>query len=197
MTELAPGEVPVVVRRPEEFGDSWSDPLTAGDKARIDAYFRRCEGLHDHFGFIEVRCGGVSTSVRLNSDRPDVGITFEAPRASFMRCVTDEIFDDLLSGNFMRTTLHGVPSLYPDFSPIVGKYADNGRARTRPELKTYFGHYATQDPVGHALKKVTRSSEMVLRRVLPEEGPLFERAKKLYYRVVSPRRARGSRSPAG
>jgi hypothetical protein len=48
-----------------------------------------------------------------------LGITFAAPRHSLMLAVKNEIFDDLLMGNFMKTTLHGDPSarsLYPDFN---------------------------------------------------------------------------------
>src|SRR6266571_6622242 len=45
-----------------------------------------------------------------------------------------KILDHLLIGNFMKTTLHGKwpeSRLYPEFSPYVAKYADNGRARTK------------------------------------------------------------------
>jgi hypothetical protein len=48
-----------VVRKPENFGDSWSDPLTAGDKTKIRRYFTAREALRDFFGFIEVSSGRV------------------------------------------------------------------------------------------------------------------------------------------
>ena len=71
-------------------------------------------------------------------------MTFSVPRASLVRAVEWEIFDDLLIGNFMQTTLHGSwPSsgLYPGFTPWVTKYADNGRARSDAELREYFAEY--------------------------------------------------------
>ena len=60
-----------------------------------------------------------------------------------MTAVGEEIFDDLLIGNFMRTTLHGkwdIP-LGRSFTPFVTKYADNGRARRLAELQHYFAAY--------------------------------------------------------
>ena len=41
----------------------------------------------------------------------------------------------------MKTKLINVPSLYPDFTPYVSKYGDNGMARTDAELKKYFEYY--------------------------------------------------------
>ena len=35
----------------------------------------------------------------------------------------------------MKTKLINVPSLYPDFTPYVTKYGDNGEARSEDELK--------------------------------------------------------------
>jgi hypothetical protein len=69
--------------------------------------------------------------VELNHRRFNRGLTFEAPRHSFMTSVEYEILDDMLIGNIMKVTLHGQFSsapLYPHFTPYVTKYADNGRA---------------------------------------------------------------------
>ncbi len=60
-----------------------------------------------------------------------------------MTAIDEEIFDDLLIGNFIRTTLHGrwdIP-LGRSFTPFVTKYADNGRARCLEELQHYFAAY--------------------------------------------------------
>jgi hypothetical protein len=44
-----------------------------------------------------------------------------------MTSIKNEIFDDLLIGNFMKTTLHNMDSLHDgDFKYAVTKYADNG-----------------------------------------------------------------------
>lgn len=136
-TSLGIARTEPTIRPPEAFGDSWSDPLESGEWLEVAEYFQRKEMLHDHFGFIRVRAGGVERSVDLRGPR-DRGISFEVPRASLLASVRHETFDELLMGNFMRTTLHGVESLYrPDFSNTVGKVADNGRAQTREEVLRY------------------------------------------------------------
>jgi hypothetical protein len=168
-------------KTPEQFGDNWSDPVTGADATLIDAYFRRRQHLATRFGFIEVKLGGKSHIVDLNPALRDRGITFEAPRNSFMTCIQYEIFDDLLIGNFMRTTLHGIESLYPDFSPYVAKYADNGGATSRQELRHYFLHYLLRDPLGRTLKALSTGSEQMIRTLLPANSALFRQAKKAYY----------------
>jgi hypothetical protein len=171
------------VKDPGEFGDSWSDPLVAEDKQKIRAYFQARAALRDHFGFIEVKAGGSGVVVDLNRNKRlrDVGITFNAPRHSLMSCIEHEFFDDLLIGNFMRTTLHNVDALYPHFTPYVAKYADNGGAKSRRDLMVYFGHYYLRDPIGHSLKKLLDGSESGVRSLLKENTRGFQIAKRLYY----------------
>ena len=41
----------------------------------------------------------------------------------------------------MKTRLLNVPSLYPDFTPYVTKYGDNGNVYSKQELKKYFDYY--------------------------------------------------------
>ena len=136
--EIKPPRNTLRARPPADFGDNWSDPMTAEDAVKDDAYFRAREHLADGFGFVEVKFGGKSHIVDLNPAKRDRGFTFEAPRNSSMTCLEYEIFDDLLIGNFMKTTLHGDVGLYPDFSPYVAKYADNGGAKSKAELRSYF-----------------------------------------------------------
>ena len=110
----------------------------------------------DHFGFIEVSAGKSNVTVDLNKERRDIGIKFECPRTSLMTCIEHELFDDLLIGNYMRTTLYNVEALYPHFTPFVAKYGDNGGAKTKRELARYFGHYYMRDPIAHTLKSSCR-----------------------------------------
>lgn len=188
ITEINPPRNPLDLRPPEEFGDNWSDPLTREDATRIDAYFKAREHLADSFGFIEVKFGGKSHTVDLNPRLRDRGLTFEAPRNSFMTCLEYEIFDDMLIGNYMKTTLHGgVAGLYPDFSPYVAKYADNGLAKSRSELRSYFLHYFLRDPIASIFKKVSTGSEDIVRTLLPADSALFRTAKNFYYRLGSRR----------
>ena len=138
---LEPRRSTLALRTPAECGDSWSDPLETEDKRKVIQYFRARESLHDHFGFIEVQAGGSSVTVDLNRRFRNREISFEAPRNSLMAAIEHEVFDDMLIGNFMRTTLHGVDGLYPHFTPYVAKYADNAGAKSKAELRSYFGHY--------------------------------------------------------
>jgi hypothetical protein len=185
VTPIDPPRSPHIIRKPEEFGDSWSDQLTAEDKRRIQRYFSAREALRKNFGFIEVFAGGSGVTVDLNRSKRDVGIRFECPRNSLMSCIEHELFDDLLIGNFMRTTLFNVEALYPHFTPYVAKYADNGGAKTTRELGAYFRHYFMRDPLVHALRHLVNGSEMVLRTALPEGSPMFRAAKRVYYGLMT------------
>jgi hypothetical protein len=89
----------------------------------------------------------------------------------------------------MRTTLHNVHDLYPHFTPYVAKCADNGGAKTRRELITYFGYYYMRDPIAHSLKGLADRSEMVLRRVIPEDTAMSRLAKRTYYAYAARCRA--------
>ena len=134
-------------RPPEEFGDNWSDELESADVAKISRYFQQFEHLRTFLGFIQFRVGGREHRIEINPAFKR-GLTFETPRASLMTVIEYEIFDDLLIGNFTKTTLHGdwgektgTAALYPDFNPFVAKYGDNGGARTAAELRAYFAEY--------------------------------------------------------
>jgi hypothetical protein len=183
--EIRPAQAALAVREPEAFGDSWSDPLTREDAATITSYFQRFAHLREKFGFIAVSCGGKSVTVDLNPARRDIGIGFEAPRNSFIWCVENDVFDDLLIGNYMKTTLHGVDGLYPDFSPYVAKYGDNGGARSRKELQAYFGHYRARDPIGALMHRLSTKSEQTFRSLVPADSRAFRAAKKLYYHFAA------------
>jgi hypothetical protein len=186
VTPIAPPRSPRTIKEPEEFGDSWSDQLTAEDKKKIHQYFTAREALRKNFGFLEVSAGGSSVTIDLNRAKRDVGIRFECPRNSLMTCIEHELFDDLLIGNFMRTTLFNTQGLYPHFTPYVAKYADNGGAKTMRELRAYFGHYFMRDPVPHALKHFVSGSEMVLRKALPEGSAMFRAAKRIGHGLTAP-----------
>jgi len=151
---IRPPRAPELVHPPEAFGDSWSDELEAADVAQLRAYFEGIEHLRGFLGWVRFVVGGREHVLELAPEHRARGISFELPRASLMTAVRYEIFDDLMIGNYMRTTLHGAwparnaAGLYPDFSPFLGKYWDNGRARTRAELRAYFAAYAARGFMG-------------------------------------------------
>jgi hypothetical protein len=140
--EPAPREVRI--RPPSDFGDDWSQPLEREDVEQATRYFQSIEHLKRCVDYVNLRVGGEDHVIQIGSKPYERGVTFECPRNSLVTTLQYQIFDDLLIGNFMKTTLHGPwPSsgLYPDFTPYVAKYADNGHARSEAELRAYFREY--------------------------------------------------------
>lgn len=158
--ELHPDVSSLHLLTPQECGDDWSEPLERGDIEKIQNYFRPIEHLYSFLDFIQFSVGGTSASVSFRSRDLNRGIVFEVPRHSLMKAVEYEVFDDLLIGNFMRTTLHGTwkePFLYPDFNPVVPKYADNGRAKSQGEVDEYFAEYRRRAPYDYIRHRLVAS----------------------------------------
>jgi len=169
-----------VMHDPQVFGDDWTETLTREEKAETTRYFEKFAALHKRFGFINLRVGKKDHYIKLRGPE-DRGITFEAPRGSLMTAVTYNIFDDLLIGNFVKTTLHGgLTSLYPDFSPYVAKYGDNGLAYSESDLARYFRYY--QELYGFRCWLDKMEFDGVNRiRPLFYNHPLRPTVKKLYH----------------
>ncbi len=185
-TELNPPESSPEVYPPEVFGDSWEEPLEKDDIPKIQRYFQQIEHLREFLDFICVRIGGKEVVVELADKHYKRGITFEAPRQSFMTAVEYEIFDDLLIGNFMKTTLHGtlgVTEFRQEFTPYVAKYADNGLAKSREELRAYFREYWRRNPLHFLHTELQRRAADTVRTYLPPESVAYKVGKKAYKAV--------------
>jgi L-ascorbate metabolism protein UlaG (beta-lactamase superfamily) len=148
-TPIAPPPSPSTLHDPEEFGDSWDEPLQPDDVDAIARYFGAIHTLRRRVDQLTFRVGGVDHSFTTGSGS-NRSVRFETPRASLRKAVDWEIFDDLLIGNYMRTTLlgdwHG-RDLSAHFTPYVAKYADNGRAKTPAGLRAYRAAYFTRAPL--------------------------------------------------
>lgn len=132
---------------PEQFGDDWSDELDPQDVRALREYFVRFAHLRTFLGFLRFAVGGKEHTIDIAPEHPR-GITFAAPRSSLMQAVEWRAFDDLLIGNYMRATAHGdwggkrgADVLYPDFTPFVTKFGDNGGCHTPEKLRAYFAEY--------------------------------------------------------
>ena len=66
-----------------------------------------------------------------------------------------------------------MPSLYPDFTPYVTKYGDNGQARSEDEIKKYFDYYKLIS-TNYWLDYLKIKSENIIR-------PKIEKYRNLYY----------------
>lgn len=165
---------------PSEYGDDWSETLSPEDAEALRAYFAKFEHVLDRFEYLNFRVGKRDTIVGGRGARGR-GITFEVPRGSLMAAVKYEIFDDLLIGNFMKVTLHGgVRALYPDFTPYVAKYGDNGRAFSRAELDQYFKAYGHDAGAFNWLDELKASSVRKVRGLLAHNRHLYLVARRVY-----------------
>jgi hypothetical protein len=186
---IDPPRRPASLREPEAFGDDWTTPLERAEVALVEDYFRRIEFLRGRVDFVNLRVGNQDSTIAMappRKSRPR-GVTFEVPRSSLVTAVTHRIFDDLLIGNFMRTTLHGdwgpgnAPGvLYPYFTPYVARYADSAKLRTKEELKEYFAIYRRRAAFDYIVHRLEQAGTQWLRaRVNPHSG-LFRSATRVY-----------------
>lgn len=192
--EVRPAELPVVPVDPRECGDDWSERLEPAEARALREYFARFEHLGRALDFLRVRVGGEDHVIEL-SDGPYLkGLTLEVPRGSLMTAVNYRVFDDLMIGNFMKVTVHGEwpqgRPLYPDFTPYVAKYGDNGLAYTRAELREYFAAYRRRagfDYLRHALEAEAMHR---FRQWVGPGNPVWSAARSAYWwlKAASPAR---------
>ena len=200
LEELSPAAVPLKVHEPEEFDDSWSDILDATEQKKINDYFQPISHLSEVFSHITFRVGGKDSTVDLGGTSKKRAIMFEAPRQSLMTAIEWNVFDDLLIGNFMKTTLIGnwgteKKSLYPDFSPFVAKYADNGGAKTTDELREYFRSYRQRDAMGYMRHYLTKRAGNALQNTVASQfrsrvardSRVYGAVKRAYHFLISMR----------
>jgi hypothetical protein len=190
---INPPAASLVVRDPREFGDDWDEQLDKADITTATKYFQSIFHLTKNLDFINLRVGGKDNIIALGKKNFHGAITFEAPRHSLMIAIRYEIFDDMLIGNFMKTTLHGklksrMPTLSPYFEPYVPKYADNGRAKSQKELKLYFKEYKKRIGLNlisteFLLNRFEMRSKNVFRRYFPENSTTYQTAKHVYHSI--------------
>ena len=168
------------VRRPEDFGDNWSDQLDKDDHKAIAEYFSRKDRVLDYFGFVNFEVGGKSYASKMRGPK-ERGITFAVPRNSLMTCIRYRIFDDLLIGNFMKTTLHGVKSLNEgQFNYNVAKYGDNGMVETDEEVRKYLAEYRRRAGLDYLVSTLEDKSRDFLMRFAMQDSAIYKIVKSIY-----------------
>jgi hypothetical protein len=197
ITVLDAAPVPEITLEPGEFDDDYEETLDPDEVTLVDRYFRRMDHVAGYLDFMNFRVGGVDNRIEFRTGGFKRGVTFELPRTSLLRAVEWEIFDDLLIGNFMQTTMHGQwPStnLYPDFAPYVGKYADNGLARSNEELRAYFAEYRRRmAPIDYLRTEIEAKAMRAVRKRLSRDTKVHALAEQVYWRL----RRGGGRRPGG
>lgn len=175
-----------IIHKPEDFGDSWSEPLSAEDRLKAEAYFRRIQHLATFLDFVGLRVGGEDFNISLNSGKHRRGVIFEVPRHSLMVALEYRIFDDLLIGNFMKTILVGdwpKSALYPDFTPFVARYSDNANVHSKEELHAYFNKYKDRNPFEFRRHQIEMKAIDLFRAAVSGDSALFQAGKGLYWAV--------------
>lgn len=197
LAEINPSENELTILAPSVFGDDWSELLEKDEAADVEQYLRSIEHLGGFLDFINVRVGGKDNVVEFAKRKFNRGLTFEVPRQSLVTAVSYKVFDDLLIGNFMKATLTGKwrhKRLYPDFTPYVAKYADNGGARTDAELEKYFREYRERSPSDYLKTHVIRFLHQNLeyraidtfRSFVPTDSKTYRVTKKVYRTFKKP-----------
>ncbi|GDY03454.1 hypothetical protein LBMAG49_27830 [Planctomycetota bacterium] len=169
---LEPKSMSPALDLPIVFGDDWSTPLDRDDVAKLRAYFDKVTHLSTFLGHINFRVGGKDHVLDINRAHAR-GITFCTPQKSLMSAIEWHAFDDLLIGNFTRTTLHGdwwgkhgSEALYPNFTPFVGKFGDNGGAYSAAELRAYIAEYERRGFTDFTLEAADREVYAALQQYL-------------------------------
>ena len=180
--KINPSKLIVVPKKPELFGDFWSDELTKSEFKEVEQYFLTKQRLHKIIGFINIKVGGKENTISFINDLKN-GVTFELHRNSLMEAVRFRIFDDLLIGNFMKTTLHKMPNLYhKHFKYIIANWSDNGRVDTEDDLEIYIDAYKVKAGKQFLYDIfLDNSKNMFLRFITKKQNNNFYKfAKKIY-----------------
>jgi hypothetical protein len=180
--EISPTKSHGIILSPQDFDDNYSDELTEVDKDLLCKYFKSFDHLKRNFGTITFSVGGKETNIKLSNHKPS--ICFQVPRNSLMKAVSYEIFDDLLIGNFMKTTLYNCDSLYPNFTPYVAKYGDNGVAHSASDLEKYFTYYKLNS-ADYWKDMLNIQTESIIRKTISSDSMVYKAAKNLRDRLVS------------
>ena len=158
------------------FGDVWSDDLEKTDEEEIKKYFYQFDQIKKKFGFLSFKIGKSEFNLKFSNKKQ--GICFETPRNSLIYSIKNNIFDDLLIGNYMKVKLVNVPSLYPDFTPYVTKYGDNGLSRSKEELDKYFEYYKFNS-ANFWLDFLKIKSEQIIRNKIEKYKSVYYMARKI------------------
>ena len=179
---IKPEKLKIEIKSPEEFGDNWSDQLEKSDIERLNKYFVTKEKLNSVLGFIRFKVGGKEHVIDFKN-KLKKGVTFEVPRNSLMETIDHKIFDDLFIGNFMKTTLHNMDSMYEGyFNYIISKWSDNGGVNTEEEYEIYKNHY--KEKIGQSFlyyNFLDQSKNMFLRFITKNKNSkIYKLSRKIY-----------------
>lgn len=134
--------------------DDWAERLSEAEWQSVVAFFDKYETLRRFFDYVEMIVGGERRRiwlVRQAKGRAEDrlrGIAFHIPRRSLLATIEYGYFDDVLIGNFMKTELHNA-TLYPHFTPLIGKLGGAAKVYTEAERRRFNRRYFRRNPLGY------------------------------------------------
>ena len=176
------------VKSSKDFGDDWTDELNSEDKIKVEEYFNNFLSFKEKIGFISFIVGGKELNIKFNGNK-DKGISFEVPRKSLLTACKYKVFDDLLIGNFMKTKLYNLNSLYDpaaNFTQEICKIGDNGQAYTNEEIKKYKNYYSKKMGKEYLLDLFSNSSKDHFKYFFKnyQSSKYYKQLKKIYYYLL-------------
>jgi hypothetical protein len=95
------------------------------------------------------------------------------------------VFDDLLIGNFMKTTLHGDFHFREIKAPLL--FGDNGQAFTHAEVEEYLAHYRKmfafdwfRRGVRARKRSYVKQAVEVAKRYVRPESPAYQLGRRIH-----------------
>jgi hypothetical protein len=184
--EREPTRFPVI-----EPDDDWTERMSWQDWAALEAFMRKFALLRRHQDFVAFTVAGERRIIWLRplagpNPRDARGVNFIVPRRSLMATVRDGYFDDLLIGNFMKAQLFNM-TLYPHFTPIVGKLGGGAKVYTDAERRRFRRHFFRLSPAAYVTYRWQQAAQYRLVPAIKATARAlgaFDALKRLRWRLI-------------
>jgi len=178
----------LIIKSPEMFGDNWKEELSVSEKSIVENYFKKFFSFNEKIGFISFIVGGKELNMKFNGPK-NKGISFELPKNSLLIACKNNVFDDLLIGNFMKTKLYNLQSLYDpsaNFTYEICKFGDNGNVYSKDEQEEYRKYYARKMGKEYFIDLFATSSKNHFKYFFKnyQKSKYYEKVKKIYYYLL-------------
>lgn len=167
----------------KKFGDNWEDEPNNNEIKEIKNYLDEVNKIYSKNDFIQIMIG--TTIIKPTFENKNY-ITLKAPKNSVLRSVRENIFDDLLIGNFAKLIIPKNSNInYHSIFKFASKIHDNAEIRSGEELKEFFTFIrdsfdSKKNYVNYKFKKHAR--ELILSN-LKGNIKFLSKLKKIYQRL--------------
>ncbi len=167
----------------KKFGDNWEEEPNSNEIKEIKNYLNEVNKIYSKRDFIQIMIG--KTIIKPTIENKNY-ITLQAPKNSVLRSVRENIFDDLLIGNFAKLIINNKSNInYHSIFRFASKIHDNAEIRNGEELKEFFTFVrdsfdSKKNYFNYRFKKHTR--ELILSNMREKIG-LLSKLKNIYQRL--------------